>query len=256
MCSDCGRREWEVAGVIYLVRHGQTEWNADGDRFCGSSDISLSSVGLLQAQRLGRLLGAVSLAAVYHSGMQRSRDTAAAIVREQGGAGGAGGAGGSALDRDSADHAVAVNPLVGRESPAVAQETNAALMEERDFREMDFGAWEGLSKQQAAVCDPQIYAAWLSQPGTTAIPGAAQAAAAQRRALAAIRRVAARHGEEHAAIVGHSTLNRLLLTGLLDAPIDSYRRIVQDNACVNMIAVHGDAVHIYGVNMTTLPTAF
>jgi len=236
--------------VIYLVRHGQTEWNADGDRFCGSSDISLSRVGLLQAQRLGRVLGAVSLTAVYHSGMQRSRDTAAAIVREQGGAGD------SALDRDSTDHSAAVNSLVGRESPAVAQETNAALMEERDFREADFGAWEGLSKQQAAVRDPQIYAAWLSQPGTTAIPGAAQAAAAQRRALAAIRRVAARHGAENVAIVGHSTLNRLLLTGLLGAPIDSYRRIVQYNACVNMIAVHGDAVHIYGVNMTTLPTAF
>ncbi|MHB1684411.1 MAG: histidine phosphatase family protein [Bacilli bacterium] len=240
--------------MIYLVRHGQTEWNADGDRFCGSADIPLSSAGLLQAQRLGRVLGAVSLTAVYHSGMQRSRDTAAAIVREQGGAGGAGG---SALDRDSADHAVAVISLAGRESPAVAQETNTALMEERDFREVDFGAWEGLSKQQAAVRDPQVYAAWLSQPGTTAIPGAAQAAAAaQRRALAAIRRVAARHGAEHVAIVGHSTLNRLLLTGLLDAPVDSYRRIVQYNACVNMIAVHGDAVHIYGVNMTTLPTAF
>ncbi|MHB1629803.1 MAG: histidine phosphatase family protein [Bacilli bacterium] len=236
--------------MIYLVRHGQTEWNADGDRFCGSSDIPLSNDGLLQAQRLGRVLGAVSLTAVYHSGMQRSRDTAAAIVREQRAAGS------SVFDRDRTDRATTVNFVDGREPSAAAADTNATLMEDRDFREVDFGAWEGLRKQQAAVRDPHVYEAWLSQPGTTEIPGAAPLWETQRRALAAIRRVARRHGQEHVAIVAHSTLNRLLLAGLLDAPINSYRKIVQANGCVNMIDLRGDDVHIFGVNLTVLPSVF
>ena len=149
-----------------------------------------------------------------------------------------------------------MNFVNGREPSAAAADTNATLMEDRDFREVDFGAWEGLRKQQAAVRDPHVYAAWLSQPGTTEIPGAAPAREAQRRALVAIRRVARRHGREHVAIVAHSTLNRLLLTGLLNAPIDSYRKIVQANACINMIDLQDDEILIYGVNVTVLPNAF
>lgn len=239
-----------VDEVIYLVRHGQTEWNADGDRFCGSSDIPLSNEGLRQALRLGRVLSAVPLAAVYHSGMQRSRATAAAIVSEQWATGR------SAFGPDSTDQPNTVNSVDEGGMSLAGGKANAVLMEDRDFSEVDFGAWEGLTKQQVAVHDPQVFAAWQSQPGTTAVPGAAPVMDAQRRALVAIRRVAQRHGREHVAIVAHSTLNRLLLTGLLDAPIDSYRRIVQCNACVNILDLHGDAVHIFGVNMRTLPIAF
>ncbi len=247
MCGDTG--EWGLAGVIYLVRHGQTEWNADGDRFCGSSDIPLSNEGLRQAQQLGRVLSAVPLAAVYHSGMQRSRATAAAIVSEQWTTGKV------AIGPDGTDQHTA-NSIDEGGLVSATGKAHAVLMEDRDFREVDFGAWEGLTKKQVAVRDPLVFAAWESQPGTTAVPGAAPVMDAQRRALVAVRRAARRHGREHVAIVAHSTLNRLLLTGLLDAPIDSYRRIVQSNACVNILDLHGDAVHIYGVNMRTLPIAF
>jgi broad specificity phosphatase PhoE len=41
--------------TVYFVRHGQTEWNAEG-RFQGSQDIPLNDLGKQQAVRSGELL--------------------------------------------------------------------------------------------------------------------------------------------------------------------------------------------------------
>jgi probable phosphoglycerate mutase len=60
---------------LYLARHGQTDWNADG-RLQGSADILLNSAGRQQATLLAQRLAGVRLDAVYSSELRRSRDTA------------------------------------------------------------------------------------------------------------------------------------------------------------------------------------
>ncbi len=65
---------------IYLVRHGETVWNAEG-RLCGSSDIPLSDRGCRQAELLAERLRDVPLAAVYSSPLLRARQTAEAIAK-------------------------------------------------------------------------------------------------------------------------------------------------------------------------------
>lgn len=62
---------------IYLLRHGQTAWNADNNRYCGRTDIPLTEKGLSQAQEVKRQLEGIEFAAVYSSPLQRAFTTAA-----------------------------------------------------------------------------------------------------------------------------------------------------------------------------------
>ena len=66
-------------GRIYMTRHGETVWNAEG-RIQGHTDIDLSPRGRTQAQALGQRLEDVDFDAVYSSDLIRARETADIIV--------------------------------------------------------------------------------------------------------------------------------------------------------------------------------
>lgn len=60
---------------IFLIRHGETEWNKLG-RLQGNSDVSLSPEGIRQAQLLAAHVPFNHIDAVYASDLQRAVDTA------------------------------------------------------------------------------------------------------------------------------------------------------------------------------------
>jgi broad specificity phosphatase PhoE len=61
--------------TLLLVRHGETDWNADG-RLQGQTDRPLSDFGRRQAQQLAEELRGEELEAVYSSDLARARETA------------------------------------------------------------------------------------------------------------------------------------------------------------------------------------
>lgn len=65
---------------IYLIRHGETEWNAQG-RFQGKLDSALTDTGVSQAKAIGRRLAGLDLSfdAFVSSSLGRTRQTAAII---------------------------------------------------------------------------------------------------------------------------------------------------------------------------------
>jgi len=63
---------------ICLVRHGETEWNAER-RIQGQIDIGLNETGLRQAAAAGRWLKSAGIMALYSSDLKRARTTAEAI---------------------------------------------------------------------------------------------------------------------------------------------------------------------------------
>jgi len=69
--------------VIYLIRHAETTWNAEG-RLQGTLDAPLSERGQEQVRRLVEALRAVPLAAVYSSPLGRACATAAPIAAAHG----------------------------------------------------------------------------------------------------------------------------------------------------------------------------
>ncbi len=70
-----------MAGEIYLLRHGETEWNAQG-RYQGKLDSPLTRRGRKQAEDAGRLLSVILKGrnvALHISPLGRTRETAEII---------------------------------------------------------------------------------------------------------------------------------------------------------------------------------
>ena len=57
--------------TLYLVRHGQTDWNVEG-RYQGQTNLPLNALGRAQAEALARQLAGTPFAAIYSSLRNRS----------------------------------------------------------------------------------------------------------------------------------------------------------------------------------------
>lgn len=68
--------------TIYLVRHGETEWNVK-KRIQGHEDIPLNKKGEVQAKELAEKLTHVKFNAVYSSDLIRAKKTAEIITLEK-----------------------------------------------------------------------------------------------------------------------------------------------------------------------------
>lgn len=65
--------------TLLLVRHGETDWNADG-RLQGQTDRPLSEFGRRQARQLAEELAGEELDAIYASDLARARETAQIVA--------------------------------------------------------------------------------------------------------------------------------------------------------------------------------
>jgi broad specificity phosphatase PhoE len=71
------------ATTVYVVRHGETDWNARG--LCqGSADVPLNARGRAEVARLAASLARVRFDAAYSSPLGRARDTAALLLEGSG----------------------------------------------------------------------------------------------------------------------------------------------------------------------------
>jgi probable phosphoglycerate mutase len=68
---------------LYLVRHGETDWNAQR-RIQGSTDIPLNEKGRAQAEATGKLLARRTWDGIYSSPLSRAFETASIISSELG----------------------------------------------------------------------------------------------------------------------------------------------------------------------------
>ena len=69
--------------LIYVIRHGETEANAEGV-FQGQSDCPLTAAGLELARETGRALRGTAFDAAYSSPLSRAFCTAQAVLEESG----------------------------------------------------------------------------------------------------------------------------------------------------------------------------
>ncbi len=65
--------------LLYVVRHGQTEWNLE-HRCQGISDIPLTEQGINETKKLKELVDKLDIDIVYSSPLSRARDTAKILI--------------------------------------------------------------------------------------------------------------------------------------------------------------------------------
>jgi broad specificity phosphatase PhoE len=191
---------------LYLTRHGETEWNLDGNRYCGITDIGLSDIGKLQATRLAVRLKSEKIENIIASSMLRSRQTAEIIGKMLG-------------------------------IPTLIQP---------EFREINFGAWEGKKPDELSREPDSLFLRWLSDPEHVLIPHGESIVLAQQRVLAAYDQLQQVPGR--VLLVGHNTINRLLLTSLLEMPLRLYRRISQSNGGLSILRYDRGVLQVETLN--------
>lgn len=108
--------------LVHLVRHGETVGESS-IRYWGRTDVALSDGGRAQLQALATHLAPLHVDAVVHSPLQRAVESARILVER--------------LD-------LGVVPMYV----------------EPGFTEIDFGAFEGLTREEIAARDPDWFAVW------------------------------------------------------------------------------------------------
>lgn len=192
---------------IFLIRHGEVEGNS-GERltFAGWNDVPLTARGERQAEAVARRLEHENLRAVYSSDLQRARRTAELIA---------------------AAHSLEV-------------QTDAAL------REVDYGAWTGLSETEVVAGWGELWRRRQRDPENVAAPDGESYADLWRRLQPAWERIAAQSLQSGGDMVtvGHNGTIRILLCHLLGMPPANYRRIGVSNcglSCVELASGRGAA---------------
>lgn len=189
---------------IYLVRHGETEWNKEG-KFQGCTDIHLSQEGILQAELLKKVLNN-HFDYIYTSPLSRAKQTAEILCQDS-------------------------NTV----KPAIIE----------DLREINFGAWEGLTINQIREQYPVSYQAWRTDEiHGNLVGGDLTLRSASDRAKAAILNLAEKHAGKKIVFVAHGGILKAALIGIFDWKMTMYHRFFLGNTSVSRISIGNSQVPI------------
>ena len=144
-------------------------------RFAGSRDIPLTAQGRLQAEAAAQALADTSAAAIYTSPLERARTSADVIAKPH------------------------------RREPVI----------EPGFREMAFGTWEGLTRDELLTRFPAEAAVWASTPHLLTPPEGEPLTAVDARVRAALTALVDQHQGETIILVSHAIVTRLIVLAAL-----------------------------------------
>ncbi|WP_025770281.1 histidine phosphatase family protein [Thioalkalivibrio sp. HK1] len=191
--------------TIYLVRHGETIFNAR--RILQFPDTPLSERGVEQAERVARRLADAGIVHILSSDHLRALTTAQAIRK---------------AIIDSLDERISSSAARGSQADASVRLRRVPLEVDRILRERDFGAYRGVAYDDL---EEDVFAPdHLPPDGESAAAFEARIAVAWERVLAEARSVEADgndEGDESApalAVVSHGLVCDVLLRNHLHLP--------------------------------------
>lgn len=198
-----------MAKTLYLIRHGATE--GDGlKRYKGSIDVALSEKGVRQIGAVASYLKKLigeDHCSVYSSPLSRALKSAEIIGERLG-----------------------IKPVVIEE-----------------FRERNFGLWEGMTFDEIVRLYPQEFEAWRADPLKYSPPQGESTLQVRERIIRGFKKIEelnahnpSRITDHSIIIVAHGGVNRIILCEFLGIPLENIFRIEQDFGCINIIEFYDD----------------
>ena len=171
----------------YLIRHGETDWNAEG-RVQGQTDVPLNALGRAQAAGSAARLADIGFAAAYASDLSRARETAGVIVA-----------------------ALASAPEV---------QLRASL------REVAYGELEGARWEEVRASTGELRDSQGAYHDLDLKPGGGESHRDLLERLAGFaRELESRHPDDDVLVVSHGGALRALAVALLGLPEDAFWRM-------------------------------
>ncbi|WP_018297148.1 bifunctional RNase H/acid phosphatase [Corynebacterium lubricantis] len=199
----------EAPTRFVLLRHGQTEHSAK-HCYSGSSDPVLTEVGQDQAKRAAKWIAQTeSIDVIVSSPRTRALETAAAV---------------------SAVSGVKVETVEG-------------------LREMDFGDFEGKTRDEAVKVDPEQFQAWYSSY-SVAPPGGESVEDMDKRIVEVRKQLQTRYAGKTVVVVSHVTPVKSFVRQGLNSGADTYTHLFLDLASISVVEFYPESAVVRRVNDT------
>ena len=181
-------------------------------RLQGQSDVNLAPDGVHQARELAIHFPFSTVDAIYTSDLGRAKTTAEVI----------------------------------------ASKFNLEITLMPEFREINFGEWEGRKLEEVAKEQPLEFEKFFKKPDMLLIKGGETFAELQSRTMAALRKIVNAHqsGNQHIVIITHGAAIRVILAQILEMPLRKIWSIQQYNTAVNILRVDDGALSVELMNST------
>lgn len=210
-----------MATRVIIVRHGQSNYNAQKIIQGRCDESVLTEKGIADAKLVGQNLGTVEINAFYCSPLQRARQTAEII------------------------HGYLNNP--------------PTLQPTSKLMEVDLPLWEKLKKPEVAEKYAREYRQWKENPhqfkmvlanGTEHYP----VLALYQQAEQFWQEIIPQHSGQTILITAHNGINRCLIMSAIGIGADRYHSIQQSNCCINVLNFtggYGEPVQLESLNQTS-----
>ncbi len=178
------------------------------NRFQGSSDIELCKEGREQAVKISKRLENYNFEAIYASDLSRAYETALHIAKP---------------------HNITVNKVP-------------------ELREINFGEWEGLTKEEILKLKQFDFKKWKSSPHNTVFPGEGSLNRVAQRIKCGIQNIIDRHEKGNIVVVSHGGSLKILIMTLLEIDMKLYNKFWLGNTSLSIIEYRTDKIMLNLLN--------
>ena len=200
---------------IFLVRHGETNWNKEG-RFQGQRNIPLNSNGKKQAEKASKYLKEINFNKAFSSSMDRPYETAQIILQNK---------------------------------------SDLEITKIEKLVEISHGLWEGKLEKEIKEQWPDLLKNWHEKPEQVIMPEGETIKEVSERSLMAWEEIClAQKNKDLTLLVAHDAVNKTLICNILGIDFSNIWMIKQGNGGITIIDIFDDPKKdnvISALNITT-----